>query len=330
MQNRTRQGFTLIELVMVVAVIAIIAALALSRLSGVQRNSAAKLNMANLGRIGSAIETYLAVTDGQLNRLDLIVGTPGVLPAVMGVSSPTGTYSISTAELFITTNNTKNIGIAPELYFAGGGYGLNSALITQYYLNDADVSALKKIGLTHLMRRTDGNRFTSGDDGEWATGSLNDPDTCFCVSTLVSNGLSVAVINPLGVSGSGQSIAPLGALIYQSCGQDVRFTATMQILVNGTAYAASAPTPLLNALKNSSDGLLLAFGLGQYASLIGNNKGGLDAAPICPVMEKDTYRRYFVLIRLKQNATDGKMEAQYAGIMDSRGDTMKSLRAQTR
>ncbi len=318
-------GFTLIELIMVVAVIAIIATLAISRLSGVQKNSADKLNMANLSRIGSAVETFMAVADGGLNRLDTIVGnTNGTI-----VTGTAGSYSIATDGLLITTNNTKNVGIASDLYYnvnmAAWGNTQFPPLMSQYYLTADDVKALRKLGLTYLMRYTSGSRFATGDDGEWPTGTGTDPDTCLCVATTVATGLSVPVVNPCAISSAS---VPVGALAYQSCGQDVRFTTTPAILINGTSYSPSATATLMNALKNG-DGILLAFGIGQYASLVGSNKAGLDSAPTNPAIEKDTYRRYFVLIRLKKD-TSGQMVAEYAGIMDSRGETMKSLRAKLR
>ncbi len=314
--KKQNNGFSLIELLVVVAIIAIVATIALSRLSGVQTKSADALNMANLSRIGPALEAYMVANDRKLNRLDLVV---------TGKASGTvNTYSTSTAELLILTNSTLNVGIAGPLYYSVTQYGLTfPPLLTQYHLTQSDVDALKSLGLTYLMRYNNGSRFNQGDDGEWPTGSSTDPDTCLSLSTSISNGLAVPCVNPITVSGSGGSIAPYGALVYQACGQDVRFSLSQQILINGTPCTNTSTDVVMPQLK-SNGGILLAFGIGQYASVIGSTRSGLDSAPVCPAVKSDTYRRYFLLIRLATES--GTTKAEYAGVMDSSGQTMKQLR----
>jgi hypothetical protein len=98
---------------------------------------------------------------------------------------------------------------------------------------------------------------------------------------------------------------------------------SFSIYINGIDKGMNT-TDVMGYLKENG-GILLAFGIGQYASFIGNTSSGLDSAPVCSVMAKDTYRRYFLLIRLE--TFKGITRAQYAGVMDANGNTMKQLRA---
>lgn len=323
-RSRAQAGFSLIELLVVITLIAIVASLAVLRLSDVGTKSADTLNMANLARLGPAMETFMVSNSDGLNRLDLVV---------MGRKGGTqGEVSESIDELMIFDNYGKNVGLSPYLYQTSAESGVQGftmtgpPLLTQYYLEQEDVDALRELGLTYLMRYNDVGHFGAGDDQEWATGASDDPDTCCSLSTVIEPGLAVPFVNPQAVTGSGSSLTPAGALVYQACGQDVRFAFDPPRYlpkINGNSYEGATSKELLDVLKNDG-GMLLAFGIGQYSSMIGNANGGLDSAPICPAVKSDIYRRYFLLLRLSKEG--GVVRASFAGIMDPAGRTMKQLR----
>jgi prepilin-type N-terminal cleavage/methylation domain len=342
--QKKRGAFTLVELLVVISIIAIIAALVIGKFSGVTDSAAESINLANLGRISSAVESYSLLNEKGFNRLDLVVrgGASGAHDDLIAGSA--GAFSVSTGELLVLTNSVKNTGLDSSIASAVSSYGAAfPPLLTQYYLTQADVAALKEIGITYVMRDIlPGARTATSADGEWGTGSADDPDTILCIASEIKTAMSVPVVNPAAVSGSGANIAPLGALVYQACGQDVRFTysppMTYGVKIDGVPYVysdVSSPSNMLASLKgsgtggsaatSSNGGLLLAFGLGQYASLIGSNKAGFDSAPVCPIMKETQYRRYFLLFRLQ--TVSGVTKAQFAGVMDSKGNTAKQLRA---
>ncbi|MDR0993889.1 MAG: type II secretion system GspH family protein [Verrucomicrobiota bacterium] len=323
MNNTTmdrKQGFTLVELVMVIAILALIATLAISRLSGVRLDSEKKLNVANLTRIGTALDTFMTANDGALNRLDGLLKYDEPLATA-------GSFDVSVFPDELSGNtNVTGVVLNSRLIEGASAYGGFPGLLARYYLTDSDVTALNNMGLSYVMRGTDNGRFTTGDDGAWSQGTAGDPDTASCVAKQITNGFAVAVINPGGVVGTGSTISPLGARVYESCGQDVFFTTSAKLLIDDTEYDPGTDAALQALLATNGDGILLAFGVGQFSSFVGSNRAGLDSAPICPVITaKDEYRRYIVLLRLRHTGTGSVVE--YAGVMDALGQPIMEARA---
>ena len=60
MSIRKRDGFTLIELIVVIAILSIISTLAVSRIGALREKAARKVSVANQQAIGRAVETFLA------------------------------------------------------------------------------------------------------------------------------------------------------------------------------------------------------------------------------------------------------------------------------
>src|SRR5574344_1614185 len=82
---KDKNGFTLIELVMVIVILAIISSLAVSKFSGLRKDSARKVSIANQQSIGRAVETYLAVNgDNGINRLDSLIDEGTTLSGTYG------------------------------------------------------------------------------------------------------------------------------------------------------------------------------------------------------------------------------------------------------
>ena len=324
--RRIRNGFTLIELLIVVSVIAIIAMLAIQKLSGIQTSAKERINLANLTRISNGIEIYVAANpeDIDFNRLDALV----MYGAANGTANSTASLG-SVEPLMIYTNKPGNVGIsAAKLLGTSNPYaGSTAKVLGTYYLSEAEASILEKdLGIKYVMRGTDGVMSRVGDDGAWAQGEIGNPDKCASVATDLAAGTAVAVINP----GATRGRTPVGPDIYKSFGANVAYTYTGKILVNDVEQTDNEA-----AFKTlyGSDGILLAFGLGDACSLVGKNVGGFDSAPVSPIMDKDEYRRYIVLIRLKGTvATRGgsttftPTKAEFAGVMDPTGNTIGMLR----
>lgn len=319
MTSSRKSGFTLVELVLVIAIIAMISVLAIGKYAGVRDASKAKLNLANFSRIGAAVDTFVALNDGALDRLDslLYYGT--------STGGDNDSNLSSSIPALLTSDTTNGVVLNPALCTDSSGYGISSGgLLCPYYLSDADVAALRNhLGLKYAMYGTDGGHFLAGDDGAWAEGSVSDPARASSVAKSLTNGLCVACVNPGAFSGT----TPAGCNAYQACGQDVRYTPRGKILVDGVEQASSqAAFDTLDA----GPGILLAFGLGESASIVGNNKAGLDHAPLCPlVSDAREYNYYLVLVRLRTNDSGVRL-AEYAGLLDAMGNTVSMARALTK
>lgn len=321
--NRTKSGFTLVELVIVIAILAMLATLAVNKLSGVKADSAKKLNLANLARVSSILDTYLAAgSDRGLDRLDSLTlctassGTPGSLSGLTDASS-----------LMLYTN-TANTGLSADLFGPPNPYASAPVvLLGTWWLSAAEAAVLERdLGIKYLMAGTDGVMSRTGDDGAWAQGDILNPDACASVAKHLTNGLPVTIVNP----GATKDRTPVGPAVYKSCGQNVAYSYSGKILVDD---AEQADNPSAVRTLYGSSGILLAFGLGDNCAAVGNNVGGFDAAPISPVMKPGEYRRYLVLVRLKGTATATTFtptSAEYAGVLDPRGLTLPLLRAETK
>ncbi len=326
-RQRLRQGFTLIELVLVVAILVVISALAIPKLAGYKLDAAKKMNVSNLSRVGHYLETFLAANDNEgLNRLDSLFFVNDFLP--VSTNDLDGDFP----RLLATADSTNGVVLHSVLCSSTPVYGTTApALLGTYALSEADAKALNDIGLKYVMCGTDGGRYTTGDDSVWAQGSALDPLEASCVAKFLTNGCPVACINPGAVSGADATIAPIGALVYESCGEDVHFWFSGRSwgpLVGETKCTSGEEAfNLLN--EPGADGILLAFGIGQFASCIGNNKAGFDSAPVCPLVNsKDPsnpeYSRYIALVRLRRTAFG--VTAEYAGVMDPTGQTIGQAR----
>ena len=303
-----RAAFTLYELLMVVTILAILSTLAFSKYGQVQKSSALKLSVANQTMISRAVGTYLGLNDGEgLDRLDALidVGTPtGSAGAfdfnAKNPSTSGGVYLGPKPPTALTEQ--RNTGPDPAL----------ASLLCAYTLTPPEALALRRIGLDYVMRSVTapplGADYGFGEDGALvlAADELN-PASSAAVATLVTNGLVCAAIDPRLAA---------GALVYQACGQNLAVTTTTaQNIADAAALAA----------VNAVGGKLLAFGLGQSASIIGKTNGGLETLPTSEVPSRTQYRNYILLLRLAP-LPNGAYRAEFAGVLDPLGNTIQSAR----
>jgi len=320
--KKTPSGFTLVELVIVIAILSMLATLAVGKLSGIKADNAKKVNLANLARVGGILDTYLAASPAQgLNRLDSLTlctassGTPGDLDGL-----------VSSSALMTYTNQPGNVGLSADLFGPANPYAAQPVLLLgTWWLSAAEAAVLERdLGIKYVMAGTDGAMNNQGDDGAWAQGDIADPDACASFAKHLTNGLPVAVVNP----GATRGRTPVGPAVYKSCGENVAYSYGGKILVDDVEQTDNAAAV---STLYAGPGILLAFGLGDHCAAVGAAAGGFAAAPLSPVMKKDEYRRYIVLVRLKGNVASGVFTptaAEYAGVMDPRGNVLPQLRAE--
>ena len=318
-----KKAFTLIELLMVIALIAIVSTLAVSKLGGVREVSARKVSLANQKAVERAVEAYL-VNGGRLNRLDsLLYAGDGGAPLTGGTEGDFDFTAVSTAEshngLYLGPSDDEsarieqNSGITPDL----------QKILCLYTLNRAQAEALNtRLGLRHVMAAT-----AYADAAQTAFPSLHydkdraygdgtvpnasdglEPNASFCVATLVTNSMRFVVINPM---------TDLGRTVYQACGQELMNTKSW-----GETYTESE----VRAEVAAKGGPLLAFGLGDAASIIGKSDAGLEDAPYATFVQKRYYSRYILLFRLKTIGAGSVSQVipEFAGVIDCEGNTVRA------
>lgn len=321
-----KKGFTLIELLLVIALIAIVSTLAVTKLGGINESSARKVSLANQQAVGRGVDAFLAIGPGRLNRLDsLIYAGDGGAP-VFGSAAGFDFDTVSTAEgangLYMGPSDStdavrdeSNSGLTAEL----------RSVLCLYTLTKAEADALAtQLGLKYVMAHTayadaGAYEFPSRHypkDRAYGDGSVPNAsdglhaNDSACVATAVTNGMVVAAVNPK---------TDLGRTIYQACGQE---------LLNNKNWGETYDENEVKQEVAATGGPLIAFGLGDTASIVGDSKAGLEAAPYATFPHKKYYSRYILLFRLR--ATGGGSVTvtipEFAGVLDCSGNTIRAAR----
>lgn len=322
-----KNAFTLIELLVVVAIIAIISTLAVSKVGAVKETSARKVSLANQSAVERAISSFL-VSGGRLNRLDsLIYAGDGGAPIFGSRQGDFDFDAVSTAEgregLYLgpSADASGTEAVRAELN-SGLTPGLQKVLCL-YTLNGAEATAFaSRMGLCHLMAHT-----AYADQGEYEYPSAHyprdraygdgtvpngsdglNPNASAIVATAVTNGMTVAAINPM---------TDLGRTIYQAMGQE---------LMNTKNWGERYDETEVRAEVKKTGGALIAFGLGDSCSAIGKANAGLESAPYATYAQRRFYSRYILLFRLKTVGA-GSVSAvlpEFAGVIDCCGNTIRA------
>ena len=320
--NEMKKGFTLIELLMVIAIVAIISTLAVSKVGGVKEAAARKVSLANQKAVERAVSSFL-VAGGFLNRLDNLIYADCSADAEQGGQVSSGDRIDFTPQ----TINEKTLYLGPSdlgtldpAFVAEKNEGLHPSLrelLCLYNLNDSEAKAFsEKLGLKYVVRHYEKAQgypsfsgYSRGDDGTVPGASDGlDPDYAACITKSMTNGLLVAAISPA---------SHLGRTIYQTLGEEYLSTKNWN-----EVYAESD----VRSEVDSKGGLLIAFGLNDLCSIIGNANAGLESVPYSTYIHKKYYSRYILLFRLRKIGA-GSIETiipEFAGVLDCCGNTVRA------
>ena len=315
-----KKAFTLIELLMVVAIIGIIATLAVSKMGNVRRDSAMKVSLANQAAIERAVDAYLTVHGGRLNRLDGLMYKNGVR-----TGSETGfdfditsvrtdgrlLYQGPSVPVDLTEEQAeKNAGLTPNL----------RSLLVPYALGKAEADAfVTQLGLLYVMCHLGdasdgifGNRAPESDD-TYVTSDTSvvwSPERSACVTQIMTNGLYVAAVTP---------ITAAGRAVYRDCGIELR-----DVEQTDDAYRSQRDRYVREA--KDKGGILFAFGLGENCTAVGKGSAGLEAAPYADYPLKRFYRHYILLFRYNPDNRNPAVAPEFVGVLDPCGKTIRAAR----
>lgn len=298
-----KSGFTLIELLLVIALLAIVSTLAVTRIGNLRASAARKVSVANMQAAGRAIDAFTGAAAQPLDRLDSLVYEDSTSTAAgfgdFGAKDALYAGPTDVGSPLPEAVAAKNSGLAPALRETLCGYSLSKS----------EAAALHAFGLRHVRQfaknaEVDKNR--AGDDGSFPVyGDGLDPEGAACIVRNVTNDMVVAAVT---------GITDPGRQIYRECGAELPADES-----DGSYDAAKARAEIAAA-----GGPLLAFGLGDGATIIGK-AGGIESAPFSEVPDRRYYRDYVVLVRLR--TAGGETTAEFAGILDPEGRTISRARA---
>lgn len=315
---KIRSGFTLIELIVVIAILSIISTLAVNRIGAIRERAARSVSVANQQATGRAVETFLAANDGKLNRLDALVdaGTTSSDGAGYdfrdhGAVGRVGGLYRGPDDVTTEAVRERNSGLCDD-----GDGALVSALCL-YRVDGAEAEALHRIGLRYVLRHdtyavgSAYDHYGKGDDGSIpAPADGLDPELSACIVVSVTNGMAFAAVD--GTTEAGRAI-------FRACGQDLL----------STDERGQYPEAEVKAEIAATGGPLLALGLGSGASIVGAPRGGIDSAPFSEILPARYYRQYILLFRLRPSAAS-TVTAEFAGVLDPRGQTIHAARLSLR
>jgi len=321
-----KKAFTLIELLMVIALIAIVSTLAVTKVGGIRESSARKVSLANQKAVERAVDAFLLNHPEGINRLDSLVyasmdDNPGAGSPGFDFEDLTPLYRGPTDDTSDAVTD-KNSGLNP---------GLLDALCV-YRLSEKDVAALNRLGFKYVTQFTASAHKAPGGSGAYGAGYSSDtpnanadgtiptavdgldPLLSACLVRTVKPNMPVAAITPLN---------NMGRFIYQACGAE--------LMVTNSSYVNFMTDKIYDETSAKSEvaaagGPLLAFGLGDNASIIGKADAGLDSAPYATFVDKKYYTRYILLFRLKSigSGSNSTVIPEFAGVIDCCGATTRS------
>ena len=342
---RSREGFTLIELIIVIAILAFVTVIGIRSYGNLRDVQARKMNAANIKRVEHALATYEVIhqengTAGYFKNFDSLIDVTSS-GAWFG---PEGTFDWGTLTsagcdarqvhdgLGIYDGSWKALG---ALYNAAGqGSGnvasLQEAMDTNcgmrntglykslgiYYLSTNDVALLRNAGITQVLLHNPSTQQASGTRRNGYCTALND-------NQLTPDGLKspggggpgfrpdMSAFYPVSVT-NGLPVAVIrpSSTIYADFGFDVTVT---------NATSASE----LTAKVSGQTTKLIAFGIGQNAECV-KNSVGLGEAPYNPAFDKKNYRSYIAVFAITTRGQGTPSTCRLAGVIDCAGNTYRA------
>ena len=338
MASRGKSGFTLIELMIVVAIIAILSVIAIGKFSDMRKTVARRANVSNIQNIDRTIRTALAAMELKGVKMKGAFAYCEALIDVDGDSVPVGaqgTYKWAPAAGWydgagntipgvycgiksstvvenaggVTTGVIEDLATAHE-----NNVGLDAfaAKLGMYYPNEKEIASLAEAGISVVSYHNYSNAQSKNlkwSGSVWETtynlhaaggGPGMRPDLSACYPAVLTNGMAVAVLNPVKCES-----------IYRDFGLD--FGAT-----NGVSGISSS-TPETYFQKGICKRVVV-LGLGRDSEI---NTKHFESLPRNETLDKTHYRNYLLCFAMNNGTGNSGTAVEFAGVIDCQGNTWK-------
>lgn len=324
-----RQGFTLVELIIVIAILAFVTVVGIHSYGNLKETQARKMNLANIKRVHHTLATYDAAREedaGRFNYFDALIdakpsgawtGAPGTFAwnDVALAGGGVGVYDGSWKELGIPLSNAGGQGAKTYTLAEAqdSNKGLrNTGLLSKlaiHYLSTNECQLLHNAGiakvLLHNPSTAQSSAYCAVPTGVYSPGGGGPgfrPDmSAYYPADLVA-GSPVAVIRPVETS--------RGVTTCSSIYTDFGY---------GFATTNSSPDAVMGTDTKVT---LVCFGIGRGAECV-RSQLGLGEAPYNPAYDKTNYRQYIAVFAIREGGQGVASTCHLAGVLDCAGNTYK-------
>ncbi len=353
MKKTIKEGFTLIELIIVIAILAFVAVVGIHSYGNIREVQAKKMNLANIKRIYHALSTYEELnremgTREYFKGFDSLIdvsssgawyGSPGQIDFgnyqivsskgsqtiscdARQVNSGLGIYDGSWKALAATFDaGGSGNGTVPGLFEAQEeNKGMrNTGLYKNlgvYYLSEEDARLLREAGVSTVFLH---NPSTAQAHGTSRGG--------YCSAVTTENGVNLSK-DRLKIKGGGPGFRPDMSAFYQTYitnGLPVAMIIPSSSIYDDLGYDLHLTNGVPSeayAREAVSKVKLLCFGIGQNAECV-INQMGLGEAPHNPVYDRKNYRSYIAVFAIKTGGQGVASTCRLAGVIDCAGKTYK-------
>ena len=347
MKSSIRRGFTLIELMLVVAIVAILSVIAVGKFADIRKDSARKVNVANIKNITRTINTRLAQVDGELPKglfayCESLIdsaegggdargaegtyvcrdawydGMGGVVPGIYCGIKRTGLVTNASGAgtgvvAAIADAHESNVGLE-TLAKATVSRGVSTpAKLCMYYLTDKDAVALRDAGVSIVSRHNYSNQQSS--QLSWTSSKYYTEMGLHATGGGPGMRADLSACYPVVLT-NGSAVAVLNPAACETIYRDL-----------GLEYASTYNVPGLDPNEPSTyfdKGIccrIYVFGLGRDC---GATTTLFENAPRCPTLDKTHYRNYLLLFKQNNGLGNTGSAVSFVGVIDPEGNTAKA------
>ena len=342
-----KQGFTLIELILVIAILAIITVVAVGKFADLRKDAARKANVANIKNITRTLMTEIARLDGNSQK-GMFAYVESLVDVAPGGGDPTGsagTYLVKdswydgeggyipgiycgikttgavvnadgkgTGEVAaLATAHENNVGLESLAKATTSRGSTTPSKLCLYYLNETDVSALKEAGVSIVSRHNYSNQQAT-QIASWTSSKYYTDMGLHSVGGGPGMRPDLSAFYPVVLT-NGSAVAILNPAASESIYRDLGLDYATTYNVDG--LDASDPSTYYNKGICSK---LYVFGLGRDSE---PTTKFFENAPRCPTLDKTHYRNYLLIFKQNSGLGNSGSGVSFVGVIDPEGNTAK-------